>query len=841
MSTQYRCANLKRRALVDQHLTLNGIDYLEVLDHDAPAGGPRQQTLLLRCLKPVTGLDGGNVDIAGGVRITPVGVDWAATATAIPTAIRDTLSTDEKTLFDNLTGGDRVLIIRTDSAGDFSLYTLRLVASPVDDGAPAGFDPRLVAVDFSFKVECRNDFDCKVESVCPPPAFPAPAIDYMARDYESFRRLMLDRLSVTLADGGWKSRSAADLGVTLVESIAYVADHLSYYQDAVAAEAYLDTARTRTSVRRHARLLDYALHDGCNARAWVCIETKTDLLPGAPGVPVIPKGTRLVVGRPGESPLVGETAFRDMASARPIVFETLHDVPRLIARQGEIPFYTWSEPECCLPKGATRATLKGAAADLDLHAGDVLILEEVYDPETRIEADADLAKRHAVRLDREPVPATDPLNGEAVVEISWHEADALPFPLCLHEIDVEGESKSTSVCRGNVFLADHGLTIADEPLVEMPGAAFLPRSRPRLARTGITMAVPYDHGAAQGTPATGVLEKSPRDALAQVTLGDGGDTWTVKRDLLNSDRFARDFVVETEDDGVAHLRFGREPEGREPSNIQLLDARCRIGGGPEGNVGAEAISRIVTGSGLTLDAGDIIRVRNPLPASGGAAPEPIAKARLDAPEAFRTQRRCVTEDDYARAAEDHPEVQKAAATLRWTGSWYTMFVTVDRVGGRAIDAEFEDRLVRFLDPLRLAGHDLEIDGPAFVPLEIVMTVCVAAGYYRAQVQRALFETFARSDLKDGRRGFFHPDNFTFNQPLYLSAVIARAMAVPGVSWVDIDDTKPKPNRFQRFGRVANDEIEKGRIDVGRLEIIRLDNDPSQPENGTLAFIMEGGQ
>ncbi len=306
MSTQYRCKNLRRRALVDQHATLNGIDYLEVLDHDAPAGGPRQQTLLLRCLKPVTGLDGANVDIAGGVRVTPVGVDWAATATAIPTAIRDTLSNDEKTLFDNLTGGDRVLIVRTDSAGDFSLYTLRLVTSPIDDGAPAGFDPRLVTVDFSFKVECRNDFDCKVETVCPPPAFPAPAIDYMARDYESFRRLMLDRLSVTLADGGWKSRSAADLGVALVESVAYVADHLAYYQDAVAAEAYLDTARTRTSVRRHARLLDYALHDGCNARTWVCIETKTDLLPGAPGVPVIPKGTRLVVGRPGESPLVGE-------------------------------------------------------------------------------------------------------------------------------------------------------------------------------------------------------------------------------------------------------------------------------------------------------------------------------------------------------------------------------------------------------------------------------------------------------------------------------------------------------------------------------------------------------
>lgn len=841
MSTQYRCTNLNRQALVRQHASLNGIDYLEVLDHDAPAGSPRQQTLVVRCLKPVSGLDGNNVAIAGGVRVTPVDVDWAATATAIPTAIRDTLSIGEKDLFDNLTDGDRVLIARTDAAGDFSVYTLRLVASSVDDGAPAGFDPQLVAVDFSFKVECRNDFDCKVETVCPPPTFPAPAIDYMARDYESFRRLMLDRLSVTLADGGWKSRSAADLGVALVESVAYVADHLSYYQDAVATEAYLDTARTRTSVRRHTRLLDYALHDGCSARAWVCIEVNTDLLPSAPGDPVIPRGAKLVVGRPNGSAVLDEKTFRDMASDRPIVFETLHDVSALLTLRGEIPFYTWSEPECCLPKGATRATLKGAAADLDLHAGDVLIFEEVYDPETKLAADADLAKRHAVRLDSEPVGDTDPLTGDDVVEISWHVADALPFPLCLHEWEVDGETKAASVARGNAVLADHGLTIDDEPLVEMPGAAFLPRSRPQLARTGITMSVPYDHDTARDAPAADILDKSPRAALAQVTLGEGDDTWTVKRDLLNSDRFARHFVVETEDDGVAHLRFGREPEGREPSNIQLLSARCRIGNGPAGNVGAEAISRIVEASGLTLDPTQIIRVRNPLPASGGVAPEPLAKARLDAPEAFRIQERCVTENDYARAAEGHPEVQKAAATLRWTGSWYTMFVTVDRIGGRAIDAEFEDRLVRFLDPLRLAGHDLEIDGPRFVPLEIAMTVCVAPGYYPAQVGRALLETFARSDLKDGRRGFFHPDNFTFNQPLYLSSVIARAMAVPGVSWVDIDDTPPKPGRFQRFGRVANNEIVNGRIDVGRLEIIRLDNDPSQPENGTLAFIMEGGQ
>src|SRR6185295_7196447 len=58
----------------------------------------------------------------------------------------------------------------------------------------------------------------------------------------------------------------------------YVGDYLSYYQDAVATEAYLETARQRISVRRHAQLVDYHLHEGCNARAWLAVTASQDLL-----------------------------------------------------------------------------------------------------------------------------------------------------------------------------------------------------------------------------------------------------------------------------------------------------------------------------------------------------------------------------------------------------------------------------------------------------------------------------------------------------------------------------------------------------------------------------------
>ena len=72
----------------------------------------------------------------------------------------------------------------------------------------------------------------------------------------------------------WRERHVPDLGIALVELLAYVGDHLSYYQDAVATEAYLDTARQRISVRRHARLVDYPMHEGCNARAWVFVDDR---------------------------------------------------------------------------------------------------------------------------------------------------------------------------------------------------------------------------------------------------------------------------------------------------------------------------------------------------------------------------------------------------------------------------------------------------------------------------------------------------------------------------------------------------------------------------------------
>ncbi|MDX1546322.1 MAG: putative baseplate assembly protein, partial [Rhodothermales bacterium] len=337
--------------------------------------------------------------------------------------------------------------------------------------------------------------------------------------------------------------------------------------------------------------------------------------------------------------------------------------------------------------------------------------------------------------------------------------------------------------------------------------------------------------------------QDPRAALPAIELRDAdGETWRPERDLLASDRFDPDFVAEVETDGRTRLRFGDDIYARRPEEGVAIEATYRVGSGPVGNVGAGALFHLLATPGLGIDVSDPDRpgIRNPLPAVGAVAPESLDEVRLYAPQAFRRQERAVTEADYAEVAARHPEVSKAVARRLWTGSWHTMFITVDRVGGRPVDAPFEAVLRAWIDRFKLAGHDVEIEPPRFVSLDVALTVCVEKGYLRSNVKRALLDVFSSVDLPDGRRGYFHPDRFTFGQRVYLSDLIATAMDVPGVRWVEVDPAADPPGRFQRWGEAERGEITDGFIDIGRLEIARLDNDPNAPEHGKIEFHMEGG-
>jgi hypothetical protein len=922
MSNQLKCSSQKR-AIQVMNSTLNGIDYIEVVPPQALGEIP---LLLVFCFKGLTANEyQKNVRIDGGVRIKNIGVEWAQpySPSLVNVMVNDTENENILDAIGNYSQ-QNVLVIRPTSNGDFSNYTLQLVDSQDSTLPVSGFDPIFSIVVFNFRVDCPSDFDCNAKSVCPAEVVEEPVIDYMAKDYGSFRQLMFNRLSLLLPE--WTERNPADFGVALVELLAYVGDQLSYFQDAVATEAYLGTARKRISIRRHARLLDYFVHEGCNSRAWVTIEVNDN----ADGL-LVPKGTKLLTEGSNAATVVKQADF-DQASVGATIFETMHN---LVLRKtcNQFQFYTWGEPDCCLPKGSTHATLTAENGVLDylisdwgqsdalieflknqyglnwvsgsdfsvngniltisdgatvltitsntgstkatvalngdeidelnirdgklfaysLKKGDVLVLQEVCSPENGLAADANPEHRHAIRLtavksnvDQLTNPPTN------VLDIDWDQADALPFPLCLHNVldPTLNLPAAVSIAYGNVVLADHGYTKKTgylkhfgyqdnygfeqftEFLGNTPSTGLF---RPKLSDSPLTFSAQFE----PTLPAASSFNYDAKQALPNIQILGENESgylqlWSPQNDLLSSSQFALNFVVEIDNDGTPYIRFGDDELGMKPTASSEAKqngffAIYRVGNGKQGNVGKKTITRIANSE--SFNAEGVTLVRNPMEAKGGIDPEDMENVRQYAPQAFRTQERAVTEEDYIQVLKQYPGIQSAYASIRWTGSWHTAFIAIDRIGGKPVDDIFKQKIMLYFEKYRLAGYDAEITDPTYVPLWIHVNVCIAQNYYWSNVEGALLDIFSNRVLPDGTKGFFYPDNFSFGQTVYLSKIIETALKIPGVNSITVDT-------FQRYGKLPNNELAKAKIVIAPSEIARLDNDPNFQENGKIAFSQE---
>jgi Baseplate J-like protein len=1092
------CCTENRRAAILGNPTINGIDYLEVLDHAAiPIPSPRQRTLLVHCLKPVpTDLTPSNVLITGGESIIGITAQWIAPASAPPPQA----TPPEAAYFEGLANAANVLVVRTSEWGDFSPYTFRLVndATAAAEGtfdvteALTGFDPQLAEVEFSFKVECKTNFDCAPAAPdCAPELPTPPPINYLAKDYSSFRQVMLDRLNQLLPS--WGATSEADIGIMLAELVSYAGDQLSYRQDAVTTEAYLLTARSRISLRRHARLVDYFVHEGCNARAWVQLNvsqptfidrTLTRFYTTAPGMPA---SLEVTAGNESAVLIAGVVAFEPMQNAN------------LFPAHNSMNFYTWGDTNCCLPQGATEATLAGTFPDLQM--GDVLIFQEVLGPQTGNAADADIRHRCAVRLTAVATQnaagalLVDPLfdvtgnpitttaqTPQPVTEIQWSSDDALPFPVCVSSQiggsgGIEQPLPNVSVVFGNVVLADQGLTMPSTALgtVPSPTLAYPPnlgadrcqppikkwfpvRFRPAVPDSPVTEAVALplagSPSTANAVPLTAggsvslmdsngfitltvaadapltwpqyfgvlanvnaldsslfdlsvvfnppggpvgvagpvVLEKftglsltsgaatyaptmlassqfvtvpslppvepvptafpaapamlpnsgtieledsvgnpyltvSPTNPLAwpplfrvmaqgqisdpdsfnllllysppsaegvslpvlveqflSVSLQniesiidaasdlisvqtfeegpnpslsacdlmnyDAGQavpaitlsgavpgaplpppTWTAVPDLLGASPDDTQFVMEVDTDGTAYLRFGDGTNGEAPEAQTQFTAVYRIGNGTPGNVGANTLTNFAAGAPADST---IISCTNPMPAMGGIDPETNAQICRRAPQAFLTQERAVTMQDYVNVVESNPQIEDAGAALRWTGSWYTVFITAEPQCNARMSKALHRSLVNTVNEYRLAGQDALIKPPQYISLDIKLSICVDPDYFQRDVEQSLLQVLGSGTLPSGQPALFAPQNFELAQPVYLSPIYAAARIVAGVQTVTA-------KVFQPQGVNTRVYLRQGFIPMGPFQVARMDNDPSLPGNGQLRLHMMGGR
>lgn len=892
------CSVPARREKLRRSGTLNGIDYVEVGDDGT--------SLCVHLFGEIpTGLGVANVRISGGDRIT--GLRVLEVSPELEPDMHD----------------DACLRVRLDREGDHTAYCLCLVAAasgsePSHWVAYPGFDPRYACTTLHFHLDCAKTLDCADEATCVTPPVPAPEINYLAKDYASFRQLFLDRLALDMP--AWQERHVPDLGIALVEVLAYTADQLSYTQDAVATEAYLGTARRRISVRRHARLVDYRMHEGCNARALVTLDSTSDLSLDLANL-------LLLVPPPGQGdPQPGIITAQQLDAARaqgaliyePMVLDGESEF-NVVAAHSEIRLHTWGDELCCLPRGSTRATLVDASPapppaptialaandpaaaepqrSLRLVVGDLLIFEEALGPQTGNPADADPAHRHAVRL-TDVQTSVDPLDGSLLLDVAWDACDALPFDLCLSVRMPAPDCAwrhDVSLARGNVLPVDHGEHVrgqcvsaaicqpagddGDYPglgaaLAAMPDACtrcgmlaedcwLVPGSveygccrcdgavqdvRRPPADTGhvlpgapLTWAEPLP----PRSPVCRLLARDPRAALPQLAVHGGALAdvlvagtpdprwrWWPQVDLLASGPDDRHVVVEIDDDGTAHLRFGDGVLGAQPQAGDFFRAAVRLGNGPAGNVGRDSIVWLALKSGvLSAD----IRPRNPLPASGGTAPESLAEVKLYAPGALRAKPlRAIVADDYARFAALTRGVQGAAAALEWSGSWYAADVVVDPLGGETLPEDLARQIKAQLQRYRRIGHDVEVHAACHVPLRIALSVCVLPDFLAAHVEAELRERFGAGLRRDGMPAFFHPDRLTLGAPVFASALLAEAQAITGVAHVEV-------TCLVRAEDVADSVPDDGVLPLAAREIARVDNDPDHPDHGSISFKMGGGR
>ena len=249
------------------------------------------------------------------------------------------------------------------------------------------------------------------------------------------------------------------------------------------------------------------------------------------------------------------------------------------------------------------------------------------------------------------------------------------------------------------------------------------------------------------------------------------------------------FVVEVEFDGTAYLRFGDNTNGAFAANAADFIADLSRRQRHTGNVGAGEPRlprrRRRPHPGCT----------NPLPAAGGVDPETTDQIRRRAPQAFLTQERAITMPDYVAIAERNTQIDEAVATLRWTGSWYTVFLAAEPQGRRQ---SRRPRCAR-----RSPASSIAIGSPARTSSlnrrstflsQIELTVCVDPNYFRADVQKALMQVLGSSTLPDGQKGLFAPDNFSFGQTVYLSPIYAAARKVAGVTSVTATVFQPQGSR-----------------------------------------------
>ncbi len=735
-----------------------------------------------------------------------------------------------------LSRSGNTLVLRSAPVGDYSTYQLG-----VEFESAAGdplIDPLFAEIPFKFRPGCFN-LNCAPEWTPGREAAPTPAIDYLAKDFDSFKHLLINAMRDRVP--GWEPTSAVDLDQVILDLLAADGDFLSDFQDRVMQERFWGLARKRVSLARHARLMDYHIHQGNQASTDLVAEVESEL--------TLLAGMEVWNGDAWNAP----DAQIFLTSHRQWCHPWLNT----------ISLYHWSQALNTLDAGATHADLALPAGLNPANAGEAnqfrdlfrrddvryLVIEEHLNPETGTVNGRDSTRRQKLELLSGNAAAEtrlDAFAGEHYVRVHWTPERPLSRRYCVVTRCPDGVVTDVTRIHGNLVHARHGR--AHVAVFRRPGATLSPADNSQITRRdedywepgpwGTQCPLPRSPLAYRDTPPGG--DVAPVSSCSVAVAGFGAD-WGEQIDLVESQADDEHFIVETDELGRSSLRFGDGVNGRSLAADTVITCRYQVGRGIDGNVGRDALTGHLGPAGW-------VGIRNPFDVTNGREPEARDEFLRRAPIAYRArQRRAVTLADYVKRAEELPEVSNAYASYGWTGSWRTVRVAVDPVGTTTLSDALRERIHGYLDAVRLIGEDLEIRAARYVPLDILMRVCAHRDFWPEDLAAVLEQEFSSGLTPDGRRGFFHPDDWTFGQPLHASQALNRALTVAGVERVVLLSMR---RWNQGFGpstssiSLSPDELPVQEIDVLALEpfeVLQVANDPDHLEFGRMVVEVVGGR
>jgi hypothetical protein len=633
-----------------------------------------------------------------------------------------------------------------------------------------------------------------------------PSVDYTSRDYAALRTELIARVQDRVS--GWVGEDPSDFGLALVESFAYMGDLVNYYIDRIANESYILTATQRQSLLNLASMYGYYPKGYTGAS---CTATFTSeygyrgslggsILSSQQAYVIVPNDKSWNVGDVvnisgrandaynGTWSVLGVNDSGGPISPIPSGSNVLRYSPT-----GNITGYTVNT----VSSGVYNITFNYAFAyPKTLVAAQTVVVSGVGMSSSgtgTVNGNFTIASATATSFTTSNITATIPTKTFATVGTVGYQNIAL-------NSDVSGyvyETGNTLIPAGTQFSYDityndtvqqvifstaNDLSIPyqDTKSIDLAQGENITARPENVFDPLVSGDIPGEYvGTSNGfTSQYYILSEPNVDASTIKVYVQSSNRYVLWKQVDNLNDWAGTstvYVVSVDSDGYSYIVFGDNVTGAVPPQDSKIKVQYFAGVGEFGNIQANTLDYHYFPT-LTSEAQSLIKSSITLThtaATGGADPESDDSIRINAPRTLRALNRAVTLQDYADVALTATGVGKAKAVA---GTWTSVNVYVAPAASTtsiapSITQTTLDSVTSALNSRSQIGTTVQVQGPSYSDVSVVVSLSVNPNYTAAQVKAAVVALL--TDV-------FSYGNVSFQQTITPRDVEYVCRSVPGV-------------------------------------------------------------